>query len=249
MARNTTTLAQLIERVRQRADMVESSFVSDAEITGFINIAISELHDAIVLSYEDYYVSKSDDITLPLSADANDDLDITDTGLSLQEIAPNFYKALGVDFNLAGITFRLKPYMFSERNAYANPFYINTALPNVFYKIQDGRINFIPASTISGTATLWYVPEAKTFDSDDTTEQILDVEPRLRVGWEEYVILDGAIKCLMKEESDVKLLVQMKGAQIDRIFRALQNKDAGEPLRISDVSTGTLQSDFIHWFS
>ena len=56
MPNNTTTLAQLIVRVRQRADMVGSAFVSDSEIVDYINVAMAEIHDLLVTKYEDYYV-------------------------------------------------------------------------------------------------------------------------------------------------------------------------------------------------
>lgn len=54
-------------------------------------------------------------------------------------------------------------------------------------------------------------------------------------GWEEYIIVDGAIKCLRKEESDTTMLQQDKQFQLTRIRSALANRDDNEPIRISRV--------------
>ena len=64
MPNNTTTLQNLIDRVRQRADMEGSTFVTDAEVIGYINVAMAEMHDILVTRYEDYYV-ESKQYTLP----------------------------------------------------------------------------------------------------------------------------------------------------------------------------------------
>lgn len=55
-------------------------------------------------------------------------------------------------------------------------------------------------------------------------------------GWIEYVIVDAAIKCLQKEESDTTALERAKSFQLQRIENAAQNRDVGEPERISDTS-------------
>jgi hypothetical protein len=54
-------------------------------------------------------------------------------------------------------------------------------------------------------------------------------------GWTEYVIVDAAIKCLQKEESDVSVLMVQKAALKQRIEEASQNRDAGQPSTISDT--------------
>ena len=90
MPNNTLTLANLITAVRRRADMVGSTFVSDAEVVDYINVAMAELHDILVTKFEDYYVKdtsespKSGDYTLPADNPGT--------------LPTDFYKALGVDF-------------------------------------------------------------------------------------------------------------------------------------------------------
>ena len=51
----TFTETELKDRARRRADMVNSTFVTDTEIRDYLNSSISELHDMMVKSYEDYF--------------------------------------------------------------------------------------------------------------------------------------------------------------------------------------------------
>lgn len=55
-------------------------------------------------------------------------------------------------------------------------------------------------------------------------------------GWDEYIVIDSAIKCLQKEESDVSVLLSQKNAIIQRIEALANNRDAGEPERTTDIT-------------
>ena len=235
MPKNTKTLAQLRTLIRQRADMEDSNFVTDDEIVGFINQSIAELHDELVTLYEDFYVTKGADITLPAGNPTT--------------LPDDFYKCLGVDLNTSGIKYRLKPFQFGERNAYNSPVYQTTGVPNLFYSIRGNELTFIPDSTVSGTANIWYVPQPQQFalgSGDDAVE--LNAKARqIAIGYEEYIILDGAMKCLIKEESDVSTLAALKEQQRQRIVKSAARRDAGEPYRVQDVRSGTLQTNYVNW--
>lgn len=227
MPNNTTTLQNLVDRVRQRADMEGSTFVSDTEVIGYINVAMAEIHDILVDRYEDYYVS-SEPFTLP--ADNPGTLPNT------------FYKALGVDFDTGGTTYRLRRFSFQERNVYNSPAMVAGRVTNTLYAIQGAEIKFIPSPTVSGTATLWYVPEAQQFATSgsgfmDVT--VVTKAPAVAFGYEEYVVVDAAIKCLQKEESDVQMLMVQKQQLKERIENAASNRDQGEPTAITDSRAGT----------
>jgi len=227
MPNNTTTLQNLVDRTRQRADMEGSTFVSDTEVIGYINVAMAEVHDILVDRYEDYYVS-TQQFTLP--ADNPGTL-------------PNaFYKALGVDFDTGGTTYRLRRFSFQERNVYNSPAMVAGRVTNTLYAIQGAEIKFIPSPTVSGTATLYYVPEAQQFATSgsgfmDVT--VVTKAPAVAFGYEEYVVVDAAIKCLQKEESDVQMLMVQKQQLKERIENAASNRDQGEPTAITDSRAGT----------
>ena len=224
MPNNTLTLANLITGVRRRADMVGSTFVSDVEVVDYINVAMAEIHDILVTKFEDYYVTST---TYELPGTGSFDLPST------------FYKALGVDFDVGGINYRLKPYHFQERAMYNSPGIVSSLVTNTLYHIQGSKIKFIPSPTVSGTATLHFVPEPTYFSATATDEEIVAVAPQVAKGYEEYVIIDAAIKCLQKEESDVQVLLVQKQQQLQRLEQVSGKRDAGESYSITDASVGT----------
>lgn len=240
MPNNTLTLANLITAVRRRADMVGSTFVSDAEVVDYINVAMAELHDILVTKFEDYYVKdtsespKSGDYTLPADNPGT--------------LPTDFYKALGVDFTTGGVTYRLKPYSFQERTTYNSPGLTAASITNTMYHIQGNKIKFIPDPSVSGTVKLHYVPEVTRFDAGSTSDTIVSKAPQVVSGYEEYVVIDAAIKCLQKEESDVQVLLVQKQQQLQRIEQAAGKRDAGESYAITDVNVGTTSylDDYIH---
>ena len=232
MPNNTTTLAQLIVRVRQRADMVGSAFVSDAEVVDYINVAMAEIHDLLVTKYEDYYVSTTT-YTLP--------------GSNPGTLPATFYKALGVDLDAGGVSYRLKRYSFQDRNMYNSPGVVAARIADTRYNVQGNQIKFIPDPTMSGTVTLHYVPEAQRFSSGSTSATIVSLAPAVANGYEEYVVVDAAIKCLLKEESDTQPPMIYKEQLRKRIESAAGNRDAGESYRISDVNTGVYLEDYVNY--
>jgi hypothetical protein len=95
------TLLELKTKTRERADMVNSTFVSDSELVSYINMAYSSLYDILVSRFEDYYservpftLSSSNEYTLPA----------------------NFYKLRGLDFNTGGRWNIVRKWNFEERN-------------------------------------------------------------------------------------------------------------------------------------
>ena len=234
MPANTITCGDLMTAVRRRADMEGSTFVTDAEIRSYINVAMAELHDILVQKYEDYYVDSSTTYTRPIANNKG--------------TLPNaFYKMLGVDFTAGGSTYRVRPYKFEERNMYGNAGTTAGIANNLTYHVQGNEIHFRPADALpSGTITIHYVPPADQFatgggdDSDALSVNNRAVAP----GYEDYIVIDAAIKCLLKEEADVTVhLVQRESAR-RRIEEAAGKRDAGESYAISDVTTGTAISDF-----
>lgn len=57
-----------------------------------------------------------------------------------------------------------------------------------------------------------------------------------RNGWEEWVVVDAAIKLLAKEESDTSQLEREAARLWARIMAALQNRDSGQGKRVTDVT-------------
>ena len=219
----------LIARVRRRADMVGSNFVSDVEVTDYLNQGIAELHDILVTKYEDYSLSSA---TFTLTAGEDNEFDLPS----------DFYKCLGVDYatnSNSTTVVNLRSYNFGERNMYNNLFYNTGLVATPRYHIQGTRLKFIPKPTTSGTATLFYVPEAQQLTNTDTLLNIPN-------GYEEYAVICAAINCLQKEETDVRVLLTQKAALKDRIEKAATYRNAGDPtFAVRDVSVGVDELFFV----
>ena len=218
------TEANLVARVRQRADMESSLFVSDLEVQTYINSAISELHDILVQTYgQDYYVSSSTFNTV-----AGTDSYPINSSTSGPNIS-DFYKLRGIDAKLNGSDyFTLRPFNFNERNLYQNwGTWSLLGLTNIRYRMVGGNIIFSPKPDGVTEVRVWYIPTAQQFDSATpatSTTTFADIN-----GYAEFVVIDAAIKCLQKEESDVSTLIGQKAQMKRRIEEAADNRDAGHP--------------------
>jgi hypothetical protein len=188
--------------------------VSDAELTNYINSSIKELYDILVQEYDgEYYVSE---------------YEFTTTDSKTYDLPSDFYKLKGVDMKINNSNFyTLKQFNFNERNRYTEnaP---NSPYSFVRYRLQGGKLAFTPKPGTGKDTKIWYIPLAtELVDDSDTFDGIN--------GYEEYVIVDAAIKMLLKEESDASALYQMKADLSARITQAAANRNAGEPQSVSDI--------------
>lgn len=226
------SLGQLRLMAQQRADRVNSNFVTVPEWNTYINQSMFELYDLLVTVYEDYYIAPA----VSFLTNGNQFLYPLPDGTNYNAAAP-FYKLIGVDLGLntannAYVT--IDKFNFVDRNRFVYP-NSNSTIYGVFnmqYRVMGSNIEFIPTPTANQTIRLWYVPRLRQLlqDSDITSTGIS--------GWIEYVITDAAIKALQKEESDVTVLGMQKMALIKRIEDSASNRDPGRPDTISNSRRG-----------
>ena len=219
-------LQNLRTEVRRRADMEDSTFVTDAELNNYINASVGELYDLIIQKYgSDYYVSSS---TINVVS-----------GTDSYSLPSDFYKLLGVDLVVdSDRSIALKRFMFNERNKTIR--WDRSSTYKFRYRLQGDNLVLSPEPEGAETLKLWYIPLPATLTND--TDELKGFS-----GWEEYVIIDAAMKCLQKEESDVSVLFAQKQAMIQRIEVAAENRDANEASRITDVSTDSYLNDEIDY--
>lgn len=237
------TLSALRTQIRQRCDKEDSEFVTDSEVTSYINSSIAELHDILVQSYGgDYFVEQ---ITFTTVANKTDYLlsDIVVGSGTLQDV---FFKLHGIDAKLnAAATadededadatangdpyFALQKFNFNERNRFqtGSPWTV-MGLANIRYRIVGSKIILTPAPDANTTIRAWYVPKAPLLADD--ADELDDINY-----WSEYVIADVCIKILQKEESDTTVFERQKVALKRRIEEAAQARDASQPDSISDI--------------
>ncbi len=222
------SLGQIRLMSQQRADRVNSQFVTLPEWNTYINQSYFELYDLLVTVYEDYFMASP----LSITTDGINFLYALPDGSNNSGAAP-FYKLLGVDCGLgaaANAWVTLKKFDFIGRNRYIYPQITSTYLGvfNLRYRLMGSNIEFIPTPSAGQILRLWYIPRVSQLLKD--TDVMDGVS-----GWTEYVIVDAAIKALQKEESDVSVLMAQKMALTQRIQDSAMNRDAGQPDTISNT--------------
>jgi hypothetical protein len=217
---------QLRERARQRADQERSTFVSDAELNIYLQQSWYELYDILVSRFEDYY---SQTLTTTVGA-----------GSSEITLPADLYKLRGVDYQLDGTTFAtLRQFNFLERNKRARNFdRLIAGRRNIVYRMMGNKLLLLPEQDAAGTYRLWYIPRCPTLSSDSSVvDNVLD--------FDEYIVVDAAIKMMVKEESDPAALLLEKQALKARIESMAAGRNAGEPMTVQDVVTSDMYAELL----
>ena len=220
------TLEEIRLQARQRADMENSNFVQNSELTNFINNSIAELHDILSEAYGSEYFVTSSEFSLS-------------TGTESYDLPSDFYILKGLDIKIDNQDFiSLRPFNFNERNRYSELGVWDLAgITNVRYRIVGNSVRFTPKPDRNATARIWYVPVATKLVND--TDELEDFN-----AFSEYVIVDAAIKMMQKEESDVTILMAQKMGLEKRIRDRAQVRDASSPDSISDIYA---EGDDFYW--
>ncbi len=211
------TLATLRTRSRQDADMVNSAFISDAELLSMLNASYQELYDLLIDTHEDHFITSAA-FTLS-SGDAG-----------VYALPADFLKLRGLDYLHGSDYLTVLPFNWANRNAFSG---ISTwpDVAGIAYRLMGTNLRIEPNTHATGTYRLWYVPSLTLLAVDaDVVNTVIT-----RAGWEEYLVVDAAIKMKQKEESDVAVLSGQKAALIRRINAAAANRDADQPLTVTDT--------------
>lgn len=231
------SLGELRTRSQQRADRLNSQFVTLPEWNFFINQAMFELYDLLVTEYEDYFVAPP----ATFQVNGNTFLYPLPDGLipmldqNGQTFIPEpFLKLIGVDLALnssANGYVSVNQFNFSDRNKFVYPNSASTiyGVFNLQYKLLGNKIEFIPTPSAGQQIRLWYIPRLRTLLADN------DISTIGFSGWLQYVIVRAAKYALDKEESDTSKLDQELAFLVKRIEASAMNRDAGMPATISDV--------------
>ncbi len=210
----TVTLDQLRVRVLDRIEFVTASngdgYVSRTELDGYINSAGSELHDILATKYEDY-------LTSPFPTT------FTVTGSSYTQSLPSdFFKLRGIDYSDAGEWVPLRRYLHEERGRWSIGGSAFGWSRERRFTIMGTSIVLAPQDDCAGDYRFLYVP--KWTDLSGSAQAI----PEVMEQWTEYIVVDAAIKCLVKEESDASALVNRKAELYRRIEANATNRDASD---------------------
>lgn len=211
MAR-TRTLLQLRTECRQRTEMEGSTFVSDAELTRYLNQSIAKLYGKLVRARGDQYYRDSFSTT-------------TTPGSSGVVLPATFFKLIGVDVQLSGLWRSLDPIDWSARSDYLNAGSVSTVDGPLGYDLARDQVNIAPTPSSAFPVVIHFVPYA--------TELVLDADAFDGInGWEGYAVADACVAMLAKEDSDTRALVA-ELEQMDALIDELAGtRDEGTAWRV-----------------
>jgi hypothetical protein len=225
MARSFTLLA-LRTKVRERADIESSSFISDTELNGYISASYAVLYERLVLSGLAYFES-----TENLTAVA---------GTASYAISATHMSTIGVDWQRASGKYEpLRRLMPKERDNFPE-----SSHPAVGYMLVGQNIVLYPTPSAAATYRHVYVPAPADLTTDGQTVDGVS-------GWEEFIVNDAARKCLMKEESDTSAIERELDREIDRLEQARLHRYMADTPRITDDDEGEVTFEYgypnDHW--
>lgn len=221
--------ANIEARIRQRADMVNSDFVTDAEVTQYADAGFAEFYGRIISQFEDLCVVMGGS-TIQINA--------TDT---LYELPHRILKLKGLrhvgDFFLTPVSnvMEIEPFTTGGRTGKPTHYWLGgTGLGS---STLDGPMRWQPLPKANAIYNLdvYYVPNIDLDDVADADAGGSD-DDGTRLGhlaWaDEYVVLCGAIKCKDKEESDCTVLMAERKQLWDIIERSITPMDESMPKRM-----------------
>ena len=235
-----------------KADKLNSQYLTTDEWNFNINQSANELYDILVTKFGDDYffappllINLTGVISYPIPDGSNYPVG----GVN----SPALYKLNGIDVNVSGPG-NLGPNSgwvplaranWSDRDSYTSWPGQAGALNNIyemFYRTMGNQIYIFPQN-INLLIRLWYVPIL--------AQMLLDTDmlPFSISGWSEYVIIDAAMKAMIKEESLDKwnILAQTKLGLIERIETTASNRDVGQGNSVSNVRRVMGDPGFSSW--
>jgi hypothetical protein len=214
------TLSELRTRVRERADMELGSGQSDTD--HFItNAELNRYINASVKRLYNKLVKADGDYYTTTNSPAV-------TGGSFTLALPNdFFKIKSLERQVSTDKYVDVPkFNFKERNKSWQSYRVVGSSIRMSQPLQSGDVYRI-----------WYVPKHTDLSADGDTFDGIN-------GFEELVVVDSAIKCKQKEESDVSVLMAERAELEREIDEMADDRDLGEQDSIQDVA---LDYDLMQW--
>ncbi len=210
------SLTNMILDVRQRTNQEESTFVTDSEITEWLNQGIAELQVRLAINEGQPHFRSSQTITVTAPT-------------ALYALPATFWAAQEVTATVNGSTMAMLPFMPHERAALITQSPAWPIYKAVQYRIQAGNIEFRPA-TESFTAEVFFHPtQTRLVAGSDVWDGFN--------GYEMAPIYDTCAQVCAKEESDPGFFLSQRDRIYKLIEQAAQHRDMANPERVVDVLT------------
>lgn len=217
MAGKKITLLSLINSAKDRANMEKSTLITSDQWKEYVNKSKDALYDLLISAYSDEYYVKTELFNLS-------------SGVPAYSLPLDFYKLITCSLKSGDQYLKLDKFSYQSRNR-NDYFPYRTSMFNVrySYRISGEEIIIEPTPSSSDEIELVYIPVAVDLAADGDLLNGFN-------GFEEYIILDVAIKALRKEESDTAELERDLMRLIERLDRMADSRDIGSPAKITDLS-------------
>jgi hypothetical protein len=217
MAR-TRTLTNLIADVRNRTNMENSTFVTDAEITELINQELALLHGRMTMAEGQPHFRSSTVYSLTTSSTSGN-------------LPSDFWRVMRVISLADGVYRDMTPFMEGERAMLLNAQSGTMAtLDGPKYRLAGDTIEFLPV-TQSFSATLYYVRSSPRLSAgSDTTDGFN--------GYEMAAVYGACAAIREKEEGNPGYFASLKSDVYKLVDSLAASRDASHPERVTDVTGG-----------
>lgn len=245
------TLSQIITAGRRQAGMdvtPSDTFVSDEEATYMAQRSVQALYDLLIGAQgEEYYLTETSISVVPY----------TGTGTNIYDLPFDFYKLSGCYIQAPSLYgfFSLEPFMqkdvawlrtqgivgfwnptemrFRLRGTQGSTFNVPPGISSATLPVA--QIELLPEPRTPCTLFVRYIPQCIQPGFNPSPPPVHDSVIDGINGWEEWAILDLAIKMLEKEERDTSALLGQKSACELRIMALAGERDVADPERVVDV--------------
>lgn len=225
---DTVTLLQLRNRVRQRADIENfTDRFPDAELTSYINRSARRLRNKLTSAYGAHYYESSNTFS-------------TTANTAAYTLPTDFYQLISVEATISSQLVPLKRYNVNERPWLRNvgAWGLGPTVP--LYRLRGNTLDLSPAPDSVYSVTVYYVPTFTDLSADgDTLDSVS--------GWDEWVVVDCAIKCFLKDDRDPGALLDERAGLEAEIQSLASARDEGSPERVTDRS-GSAWGDLTELF-
>jgi hypothetical protein len=213
--------------------------VTNAEFNRFVNQSCAALHGIMVDFDEAYFIDKHTYTTTP-GVDNVPLAWVSDPDQS-QPFSP--YKILHVSANINGWERSLDRWTFEKLTLYTNASTWGVQALPISYRYhvnQVGTTSLLLSPVPDGVypITVYYVESFVDLVADDDKYWSGD-------GWEEWVVLDAAIKALTKEESSITDLTAERDRVLVRIQAQMRTPDLDHPGTVRDTENAGYGRDWM----
>lgn len=239
---DSVSISTIRTRVLRRADMENSDFVTDAEVDAYINGSIATLYNYLVGKYQDFFCKVGTNSSWGSgSITWQQDLDVPDDFFKLKKVS--------LDVTGNGQYRRLSPISWSEEELIDRGG--QTAFPRhyIFHGQNTGTthtsvVRLLPNPDKEYNIRFVYVPKPPTLTDGGASDSWNFI-----AGWAYFVEVDAAIKCLIKEQSDVRAHQAERQEFLNMIENAISpmDEDAGGHVITVDRTEPAIDNDLLEY--